>query len=95
MFRLGSGLVQVKLGFGSLRGTMFGSSVTRYYDKELLAWLGMLDNIRLLFARGGMGHFLEIKKHTYQALTLEFLSTFHIKVTRRPQGQAEYISFYL
>ena len=62
---------------------------TRYYDEELLARLGMLDDIRCLFARGGMGHFLEIKDHTYRDLTLEFLST------KGPQYQAEYISFYL
>jgi len=30
---------------------------TRYYDEELLARLRMLDDISLLFARGGMGHF--------------------------------------
>ena len=30
---------------------------TRYYDKELLARLGMLYDIRWLFARGGMRHF--------------------------------------
>ena len=28
--------------------------VTSYYDEELLAQLGMLDDIRWLFARGGM-----------------------------------------
>jgi len=41
------------------------------------------------------GHFLEIKEHTYQDLTLEFLSTLHAEVTRGPQCQAGYISFYL
>jgi len=29
---------------------------TRYYDEELLAWLGMLHDIRWLFARGGIGY---------------------------------------
>ena len=57
--------------------------------------LGLLDDIRWLFARGGMSHFLELKKHTYRDLTLEFLSTLHVKVTRGPQCQAGYISFYL
>jgi len=63
--------------------------VTRYYDEELLARLGMLDDIRWLFARGGMGHFLEIKEHTYRNLTLEFLSALYVKVTGGPQCQAE------
>ena len=61
----------------------------RYYDTELLARLGMLDDIRWLFARGGMGHFLEIKEHTYRNLTLEFLSALYVKVTGGPQCQAE------
>ena len=38
---------------------------TRYYDEDSLARLGMLDDIRWLFARGGMGYFLEIKEHTF------------------------------
>jgi len=58
---------------------------TRYYDKDLLAQLEILDGIRWLFARGGMGHFLEIKGHTYSDLTLEFLNNVHVKVTRGPQ----------
>ena len=58
---------------------------TRYYDEDLLARLGMLDDIRWLFAKGGMGHFLEIKEHTYRDLTLEFLSTLHVEVIRGPQ----------
>ena len=58
--------------------------ITRYYDEELLARLGMLDDIQWLFARGGMGHFSEIKDHTYRNLTPEFLSTFHVEVTRGP-----------
>ena len=55
----------------------------------------MIDDIRWLFARGGMGHFIEIKEHMYRNLTLEFLSTLHVEVTRRSQCQAGYISFYL
>ena len=43
---------------------------SQYYDAELLAHLGMLDDSRWLFARGGMGHFIEIKEHTYRDLTL-------------------------
>jgi len=50
---------------------------------------------RWLFARGGISHFLELKEHTYRDLTLEFLSTLHVKVTRGPQCQGGYISFYL
>jgi len=68
---------------------------TRCYDEDLLARLGMLDDITWLFTRGGMGHILEIKEHTYQDLTLEFLSTLHVEVTRGPQCQAGYILFYL
>jgi len=67
----------------------------RYYDEDLLAQLRMLDGIRWLFARGGMGHFLEIKEHTCRDLTLEFLSSLHVEVTRGPQRQVGYISFYL
>ena len=66
-----------------------------YYDEELLACLGMLDDLRWLFEWGVMGHFIEIKEHTYWDLTLEFLSTLHVEVTRGPQCQAGYISFYL
>ena len=58
---------------------------TRYYDEELLARLEMLDDIRWLFTRGGMEHFLEIKEHTYRNLTVEFLGTLHVEVTRGPQ----------
>jgi len=68
---------------------------TRYFDEELLAQLGMLDDIRWLFARGGMGQFLEIKEHTYRDLTLEFVSTLHVEVTTGAQCQAGNISFYL
>jgi len=52
--------------------------VTRHYDEDLLARLRMLDDIRWLFTRGGMSHFLELKEHTYRDLTLEFLSKLHI-----------------
>jgi len=68
---------------------------TQYYDEELLARLGMLDDIRWLFAQGGMRHFIEIKEHTYRNMTMEFLNTLHIEVTRGSQCQAEYISFSL
>jgi len=54
---------------------------TRYYDKELLIQMGLLDDIRWLFARGAMGQFSEMKDHTYRDLTLEFLSTLHVEVT--------------
>jgi len=69
---------------------------TRYYDEELLARLEMLDDIRWLFARGGMAHLFKIKEHTYRGdLTLEFVSILNVEVTRGPQCQAGYISFYL
>jgi len=67
---------------------------TRYYDEELLGSLGLLDDIQWLFA-GGMGHFIEIKEHTYQNLISELLSTLQVEVTRGPQYQAGYVSFYL
>ena len=57
----------------------------RCYDEELLVRLGLLIDIRWLLARGGMGHFIEIKEHTYRDLTLEFLSTLHVEVIRGPQ----------
>jgi len=57
--------------------------------------MGLLEEIRWLFARGGMEHFIERKDHTYRDLTLEFLSTLHVEVTRCPQCQEGYISFYL
>jgi len=68
---------------------------TRYYGEELLCWLGMLDDIPWLFAQGGMGHFLETKEYTHRDLTLESLSILYVEVTKGPQCQAEYISFYL
>jgi len=34
---------------------------TRYYDEDLLARLGMLDNIRWLFTRGGMSQISNLK----------------------------------
>ena len=42
----------------------------------------LLDDIRWLFAGGGMGLFLETKDQTYRELTLEFLSTLHVGVRR-------------
>ena len=68
---------------------------TRYYDDELLVQLGLLEDIRWLFGRGGMEHFTERKDHTYRDLTLEFLSTLHVEVTSGAQCQAGYLSFYL
>ena len=65
---------------------------THYYDEKLLEHLGLLDDIRWLFARGGMGHFIDMKVHTYRDLTLEFLSTLHVEVSRGPQCQVGYIS---
>jgi len=68
---------------------------TRYYDEDLLARLGILDDIHWLFARGGMSHFSELKEHAYMDLTSEFLGTLHVEVTREPQCQVGYIQFYL
>jgi len=67
---------------------------TRYYDNDLLARLRMLDDVRWLFARGGMGHFLELKGHMCGDLTLKFLSTLHVAITRGPQCQAGYIVLF-
>jgi len=36
-----------------------------------------------------------MKDHTYYDLTLEFMSTLHVKVTSGAQCQEGYISFYL
>ena len=54
---------------------------SHYCDEDLLVQMGLLDDIRWLFARGGIGHFIERKDHTYCGLTLEFLSTLHVEVT--------------
>jgi len=48
-----------------------------------------------LFARGGVGHFIERKDHTHRDLTLEFFSILHVKVTNGAQCQEGYILFYL
>ena len=58
--------------------------VTKYYDKDLLAKLGILDDIIWLFTRGSIGHFLEVKQYTDSGLTIEFLSALHVEVTRVP-----------
>jgi len=55
----------------------------------------MFDDIHWLFVRGGMSYFLELKEHTYQDVTLEFLSKLHVEAIRGPQCQAGYITFYL
>ena len=57
--------------------------------------LDLVDDIRWLFATGGVGQFTKMKNHTYRDLTVEFLSTLHVDVTRGPQCQVGYISFYL
>ena len=68
---------------------------TRYYDEELLAQLGLLDDTWWLFARGGIGQFTEMKDHIYRDLTLEFHSTLHVNVVKGLECQEGYISFYL
>ena len=57
--------------------------------------LGLLDDIRWLFARGEMGQFLETRDYTYQDLTLEFLRTLDVEVMSGPRCQEGYSSFYL
>jgi len=43
---------------------------------------------------GAKAFFIEMKVHIYRDLTLEFLSTLHVEVTRGPQHQAGYIFCY-
>jgi len=71
------------------------SVVATHYDADLLAQMDLLEDIKWLFALGGMEHFIERKDHTYRDLTLEFCSTLHIEVTSGAQCQEGYISFYL
>ena len=61
----------------------------------MLNHLGLLDDIRWLFSRDGMDQFLETRDHTYQDLTLEFLSTLHVEVMIDIRCQEGYISFYI
>ena len=68
---------------------------TRYYDEDLLVQLGLIEDIRWLFAERGMGLFIERKDHTYRDLTLEFFSTLHVEVTNGAQCHEGYISSYL
>ena len=65
---------------------------THYYDEDLLARLGLLDDIYWLFAMGGMGQFLETRDHTYHDFNLEFFSTLQVEVTIGPHCQEGYIS---
>ena len=55
--------------------------------------MGLPEDIRSLFAWGGVGHFSERKDHTYHDLTLEFLSTLHVEVMNGAQCQEGYILF--
>ena len=56
--------------------------------------MGLLEDMRWLFARGGMGQFIEMKDHTYRDLTLEFLSTLRVEVTSAAQCE-EAISCFI
>jgi len=58
---------------------------THYYDEDLLVQMCLIEDIRWLFARGGMGLFIERKDHTYRDLRLEFLSTLHVEVMNGAQ----------
>jgi len=49
----------------------------------------------VVICTGDMGHFIKMKEHTYWDLTLEFLSTLDVEVTRGHQYEVGYISFYL
>ena len=42
-----------------------------------------------------IGQFIEMKDHTHRDLTLTFLSSLHVEVTRVPQCKEGYNSFYL
>ena len=53
---------------------------THYYAEELLVQIGLLEDIRWLFAKGRIGQFIEMKDHTYRDLTLEFLSALHVEI---------------
>ena len=80
------------------RNNYFSSRVdvaTYCYDDDLLNQLGLLNDIWWLFARAGMGQFIEMKDHTYGDLTLELLSTLHVEVTQGPRWQEAHIFFYL
>jgi len=57
--------------------------------------MGLLKDIRWLFARGGMEHFIFRKDHIYCDLTLKFLSTLHVEVANGAQCPEGYILFYL
>lgn len=46
-----------------------------------------MDDIKWLFARGGMDHFIKMKDHMYKDLTIEFLSALDIEVTWGPRCQ--------
>ena len=48
-----------------------------------------------MFARGGIGEFLENRDYIYFDLTLEFLNTLQVEVMSWPCCQEGYISFYL
>ena len=63
--------------------------------KICLFKMGLLEDIRWLFARGGMEHFIFRKDHIYRDLTLKFLSTLHVEVANGAQCPEGYILFYL
>jgi len=69
--------------------------VTYYYSEDLLARLGLLNDIHWWFAGGGMGQFLKSRDHTYRDLTIKFLSALLVEVTSGSRCQDGYIFFHL
>jgi len=45
------------------------------------------------YCTGGIGYLIEMKEHTYQDLTLEFMSTLHIELTRGPNVKWDTLHF--
>ena len=46
------------------------------------------------YCTGGIGYLIEMKEHTYRDLTLELLSTLHVKVTRGSMSSETYFILF-
>jgi len=57
--------------------------------------LRLLDDIIWLFARGGMGEFIEMEDQTYKDLTLTFFRTLHMEGTGALNVRGLYIILFL
>ena len=68
---------------------------TYFYDKDLLAQLGLLDDIRWLFTLVGRVNLLKWKTIHIGTSPLKFLSTLHVEVTRGPWCQKGHLLFFL